>query len=131
MTEATEPGTGSYNRSHVIRYRLPLRDDLSIAFRPDETQYHLSPNLGAPRAAVHSPSTSGCTGPGLGDRPHLELVAQDGLIPTEACGYDIGAACALLGGRLASECGPNVRAQRLPEVLSWPMRSPSSPRRGA
>ena len=46
MAEATEPGTGTYNRSHVIRYRLPLRDDLSIARPQDETQYHLSPNFG-------------------------------------------------------------------------------------
>jgi MtN3 and saliva related transmembrane protein len=29
--------------------------------------------------------------------------------------YDIGAACALLGGPIASERGPNVRAQRPPE----------------
>ena len=46
MAEATEPGTGTYNRSHVIRYRLPLRDDLSIGRDADETQYHLSPNFG-------------------------------------------------------------------------------------
>ena len=50
---------GTHDRNRVIRCRLPLRDDHSIAVGPDETQYHLSPNFHAARAPIHTPSTAG------------------------------------------------------------------------
>ena len=50
--------TGTHDRNHVIRCRLPLRDDLSIDPGPDETQYHLSPNIGDRGGVIHRPSTT-------------------------------------------------------------------------
>ncbi len=57
MTEATVAGTGTHNRSRVIRCRLPLRDDLSIDGHRGGAQGHLSPNPGRGRRTVHMPST--------------------------------------------------------------------------
>jgi hypothetical protein len=49
--------TRTHDRNHVIRYRLPLRDDHSIDAGPDDTQYHLSPNIGRQVGVIHMPST--------------------------------------------------------------------------
>ena len=57
VTEATDAGTGTYNRSHLIRYSLPLRDDQSMPGASDETQYHLSPTSSHRDGPVHSTST--------------------------------------------------------------------------
>jgi hypothetical protein len=57
MTEAIEPGPGPLDRNHVIRVRLPLRDNRSMPVGAGETQSHLSPNLAPIREAIHSPST--------------------------------------------------------------------------
>ncbi len=58
MTEATVAGTGSHNRSRVIRCRLPLRDDLSIGRPAQVAQGHLSPTLRRSGEPVHRPSTN-------------------------------------------------------------------------
>ena len=107
MTEATEPGTGTYNRSHQIRYRLPLRDDLSIDRPADETQYHLSPNWGAVLATIHTPSTTASpSGPfatvtvnELGQGPIPKPGDARHRLVDPRLGYDIDVACALLDGR--------------------------------
>jgi hypothetical protein len=56
--ETSRTGPGTHDRNRVIRCRLPLRDDLSIASGLDETQYHLSPNFAPIPETVHIPSTT-------------------------------------------------------------------------
>src|SRR6187401_1936981 len=50
------PGTGTHNRNHVIRYRLPLRDDPSVPAGARPPQEWLSPNFGGHRRPVHRES---------------------------------------------------------------------------
>ena len=50
--------TRTQDRNRVIWYRLPLRDDLSIDAAPDDTQYHLSPNIGRGGGVIHRLSTT-------------------------------------------------------------------------
>ncbi len=55
-TEATAAGTGSRNRGHDFRYRLPLRDVPSVDAAQPLGQDRLSPTFRPRGAIVHSPS---------------------------------------------------------------------------
>jgi hypothetical protein len=56
------PVPGTHDRNRVIRCRLPLRDDHSIAASRRAAQAHLSPTLRLRGAAIHSSSTNGQAG---------------------------------------------------------------------